>query len=66
MESLGCGICGCEFNDGTNDFSAHVAESLFYNEADDTVLETENDWSDPFAVELANTLFAEVDEDPFD
>jgi len=60
-----CGVCGTLFDEGVADYAEHVAETLAPYELDDDLHEYERDWSSDYATELADTLFGEVENDPF-
>ena len=66
MESVGCSVCGTQFSDDANDYAGHIADSLFYDECEDGVLESENDWEDHYSMQLADSLFDDVEDDEMD
>lgn len=63
LEEDECSVCGTEFDDGVADFAEHVAEAVAPYIVDENVTQSEYDWSDSLATELADTLFGDVQED---
>lgn len=63
LEESECGVCGTLFEDGVADYAEHVAESVLPFEVDEDVVLAEHDWSDDFATQLADSLFADIEED---
>jgi len=64
LESADCGVCGTVFTeDEVVDFAGYLADAVLPDTLDDTFVETEQDWGNGYATELADSLFADVDED---
>ena len=63
LEEDECGVCGTIFDEGVSDYAEYVAETIAPYVVDEDVTQLEQDWSDSLASRLADSLFADVEED---
>lgn len=64
LEESECQVCGVLFEDGVADFAEHVAEAVAPLAVDENITLSEHDWTDSYSAQLADTLFADVEDDP--